>query len=455
MTELNRAILGRRCAPERFALALNERLADLPEAESFTPLSAQRMVVLLGLAGASLGRHYQERDPAHRATPERAFDGVRVGAARTPFRAYFARLAERTGTGHCERDTYASLVRWNLPETQLRWAGRVVAVLPGVFQGSGVHTYTGTVEEARFLGLLKLSETLELGVNTTLLPLLDEAVDLSGDEALHRVATAVIFLDGLRRLNGLFAALPAAESLSSHYFLDVFRQYAVRWVAGDIPPSGALDPEAIGRDVLLGIDSPGYEEHVRRLFPALLDDERARITELLAGPSLPALVLGKLGLEAGLQEDVSRARLSALATDYPIVAALALLLQAHARFSGVHLMMTKKFLFNPQRTRDHVGFGDPGVVSNRRGTTGMDERYLQDLTRARQHHPLAAFRRVPAAELASACGLNRVRQEGSEELSDLVQYTPVHGSGSVSIRPRFAIEGHVDTTTPTSHGNDE
>ena len=64
MTELNRAILGRQSAPEVFASALNEQLAGLGEAESFTPLSAQRLVVLLGFAGASLGRHYQEQDAA-------------------------------------------------------------------------------------------------------------------------------------------------------------------------------------------------------------------------------------------------------------------------------------------------------------------------------------------------------------------------------------------------------
>jgi hypothetical protein len=56
--------------------------------------------------------------------------------------------------------------------------------------------------------------------------------------------------------------------------------------------------------------------------------------------------------------------------------------------------------------------------------------------------------------LASACGLNRVRQEGSEELSDLVRYSPADCSGPVLVRPRYAAEGHADTTTPTWYGND-
>ena len=40
------------------------------------------------------------------------------------------------------------------------------------------------------------------------------------------------------------------------HFMDVFRQFAVHWTADDIPPSGALDPEALKRDFLLGIGIP-------------------------------------------------------------------------------------------------------------------------------------------------------------------------------------------------------
>jgi hypothetical protein len=36
-------------------------------------------------------------------------------------------------------------------------------------------------------------------------------------------------------------------------------------------------------------------------------------------------------------------------------------------------MLAKKYLFAPQRERNRADAGDTGVVSNRRGTTGMDE----------------------------------------------------------------------------------
>jgi hypothetical protein len=68
------------------------------------------------------------------------------------------------------------------------------------------------------------------------------------------------------------------------------------------------------------------------------------------------------------------------------------LLSAHARASGAHLMLSKKYLFKPQRRRDHSGQGDQHLVSNRAGTTGMNETFLERITRARREHPLAPLR---------------------------------------------------------------
>jgi len=47
-----------------------------------------------------------------------------------------------------------------------------------------------------------------------------------------------------------------------------------------IPPSGALDPEAIARDCLLGVRSSRYQAHIERIFPALLDTERELLSRL-------------------------------------------------------------------------------------------------------------------------------------------------------------------------------
>ena len=250
-------------------------------------------MVLLGLIGAGLGRHFQERDPAHRRQPERAFD-LTVGVDRVPFLDYFARLAARTGTGHPHRDAYASLTRWNLPTSEVWWGDARLATLPGDFDDGLIRTYTGEWDEVRFLELTKLSETLERAVNHTLTPLADETVELCGAEAVHRLGVAAELLDAVRRLNTAFAALPPVDGLRAGHFMDVFRQFAVHWRPGDMPPSGALDPEAIERDLLLGVDPPGYRGHIARLHPGLLAEEWDRLGTVMDRPGLPDLLLARL-----------------------------------------------------------------------------------------------------------------------------------------------------------------
>lgn len=419
---LNRDILARRRPPGELGAELARSvLADLPVPESLAVRQAQQMVVLLGLAGASLGRHYQELDTAHRATPERAFDPYRVGREAVPFLVYFGRLAERTGTGHCHRDSYASLTRWNVPTTEVWWAGERIAVLEGVFGDGLVRTYTGTADERRFFELIKVSEAIELAINTALMPLSDATLGADEPEALDRVRLAAALLEELRRLNAHFAALPPGDGLRADYFMDVFRQYAVHWRVDDIPPSGAVDPEAIARDLLLGVSAPGYGTNVRRLSPALLDTERDLLSRLLERPSVPDTILGSLGLDRFTLAGMSPAQLREAVGRHPVLAALYLLLSGHARMSGVHLKIVKKYLFVPQRRREAAGFGDRGVVSNRLGTTGMDEQYLEELTRARQRHALGCLRVLGGSELDALAGLGQVRAR-SAGLASLVRF---------------------------------
>lgn len=438
LPSLNQDILARRRPPGDLGAELARSvLADLPRPESLTVRQAQQMVVLLGLAGASLGRHYQELNRDHRATPERAFDPCPVGPEAIPFRAYFGRLAERTGTGHCHRDSYAALTRWNVPTTEVWWAGERVAVLAGVFGDGLVRTYTGTAEEVRFFELIKVSEAIEQAANAALMPLSDTALDARDPEALDRIRLAVVLLAELRRVNAHFAALPPEEGLRAEYFMDVFRQYAVHWAPGDVPPSGALDPEAIARDYLLGVRPPSYQAHVERILPALLGTERELLSRLAKRPSLPDMALRSLGIGAAALAAMSPAQLRATVSWRPVLAALYLLLIAHARMSGVHLKIAQKYLFAPQRRREIAGLGDPHVVSNRRGTTGMDERYLQELTRARHQHVLACLHALGGSELDALAGLDRVRAAPAD-LGSLVRFT---GSGTRRSCPVAWLEG--------------
>lgn len=393
LPRLNRAILQDGADPAVLTVSLRDAvLPALPAAQELTAPAAQRLVVLLGLVGASVARHFQGHHPDGRATPEHAFDGLTAGPLAVPYRTYFAAVADRTGTGHCHRDTYASLVRWNVGTAEVRLDGQVAAVLPGAFDDGRIRTYTGAAAEEHFFTLVKQGEAIELAVNQRLLPLAAPRARLDDEEAAVRVRAATVLLDALRRLFVRFAGLPPERGMPPEHFLDVFRQFAVHWSADDIPPSGALDPESLKRDFLLGLALPGYAERVRRLFPALLDDERVELERLMGRPTLPQRLADALGFDLATLPAAPPAALAGLVQRHPILADWYGLLACHARTAAAHLMLSKKFLFRPQGRRDAAGRGDQALVSNRRGTTGMTETYLERLTTARREHALAPLR---------------------------------------------------------------
>jgi hypothetical protein len=88
---------------------------------------------------------------------------------------------------------------------------------------------------------------------------------------------------------------------------------------------------------------------------------------------------------------MGRDALHELARRHPALAACYLVLAASSRVSAAHLMLTKKYLFKPQRKRDENELPDGVVVSNRAGTTGMLELLLESLHRARMRHRLVVF----------------------------------------------------------------
>jgi hypothetical protein len=239
-------------------------------------------------------------------------------------------------------------------------------------------------------------------VNTLLAPLAAGDVGLASFDGLHRVRQATTLLEALRRLFLEFAEAGPGRGMRPQYFMDVFRQFAAHWVAGDIPPSGALDADAIKRDFLLGTTDEHYLRHVGRVLPALLTAERDDLARCMDRPSLPDRLLAALGTDRHELAAMAPYQLEALATTHPAVTDWHRLLAAHGRAAGAHLMLSKRFLFNPQRRRDEEGLGDEQIVSNRRGTTGMDESILDRLTRLRREHALAPLRRVAAQAEAGA-----------------------------------------------------
>jgi hypothetical protein len=112
----------------------------------------------------------------------------------------------------------------------------------------------------------------------------------------------------------------------------------------------------------------------------------------MSRPTLPQRLLSALGVDPDQLRAAAGDELRRLIGRYPALVDWYRLLLAHARASGAHLMLSKKFLFKPQHRRDLSGEGDRPLVSNRAGTTGMNELFLERITRARQEHVLAPLR---------------------------------------------------------------
>ncbi|HEU5332440.1 MAG TPA: hypothetical protein VFU73_06750 [Actinocrinis sp.] len=419
LPELNRSVLSGREPAANLTAALRRALTDdLPLPETFAPDQAKRLLVLLGLAGSSVARHYQEADPARAAHPAWSFGRLTVGPAKIPFAQYFARLADASQTGHPPRDCYASLVRWNAPTTVVEADGEALAVLPGSFPDGATRTYTGDPGEIAFFALLKKSEALERAVNDVLEPVAQGAVGPLSQDAVDRALLATRLMTALIHVNQEFAAAPPEHGgLSTEHCLDAFRQFAVHWEVGDLPPAGAQDPEFIRRDLLLGIDFPGYAEHVRRIYPSLLGSEREMLDRDGARPALPESLLAALGIDPDEPVRCTRDRARELVRAHPQLAAWYLLLAANAEFGAVHLMLTDRILFKAQRERDPSRDGDRSPVAQPRDAAGIEEPLLVRLALARRNHALRGLGQLPHRELASACG-DGAWLGGNTELDD-------------------------------------
>ncbi|GAA0816351.1 hypothetical protein [Spirilliplanes yamanashiensis] len=395
LPRLNRAVLFDAAPSGTVAAGLaRDVLPLLPDPADLTTLDARRLVIGLGFAGASIARHHQEHHPERKADPLASFAGLTARGRSFP--DYFAALAEAAGDGHYQRETYASIVLWNVPTTEVRVGGVALARLPGVFEDGLIRSYTGDPGEEWFFELVKKGQTIEAGANALLEPISDGLVDPCEPDGLDRVRLATRLIEELRALFLDFANPTGERGMEPEYFMDVFRQYAVHWRPGDIPPSGALDVDALKRDFLLGIGYPGYDRHVAKLEPALLRDEWTALHRLMQRPPLPETVLRRAGVAPEHLAELTAPALAGIVAAHPALVDWYLLLSAHARAAGAHLMLSKRFLFNPQRGRDSSGIGDKELVSNRSGTTGMDESFLDRLTRVRRAHLLAPLRRTPA-----------------------------------------------------------
>lgn len=398
----NRDVLAGSATPEDLIASANRRLRELPEPDELSTRDACRALVSIGIIGSSVGRHLQERDLRLKKTPAASFADLAVGSPAVPFIDYVTWLAERTGTGHPPRDAYASLVRWNAPEVVVYWEDAGIATLPSVFDDGQTRTYTGHGGERTFFRLLKLAEALELAANAQLELVSGSDVDLTAPEATAAMVRAAALIEAVQRESDAeFHRGGPADHLDSDHFLDVLRQFTVHWRSGDLPPSGAQDPEFLKRDLLLGIDYPDYPGHIRRVFTMLLESERAELERLFDTTPLPIRLLKAVGVAPEELADMPVAGLRQLVRSAPSVAACYVVLRANAGLASWHLAVTKRLMFDPMRERERKGIPDRELVSNWVGTTGLVEANLEQLAAARERHPLTPLAAIEDAEIAS------------------------------------------------------
>ncbi|HEX5119892.1 MAG TPA: hypothetical protein VFW65_32295 [Pseudonocardiaceae bacterium] len=393
----------------------------LPDPRNVSLRYAQQMIVDVGVIGASVGRHRQEHDRALLNDPERSFDGVLVGPAGTPFLDYFSDLAEASGTGHPARDALVSLVRWNVPGVTVRWEGERLESVPSVFDDGLIRAYMGKPAEGFLFTLLKKSEAVELAANRILEPLAAGDILMTSDEARERMRAASGLLYVLHQMNLDFVAHSDGVGFVPDFFIDVLRQFAIHWRPDDIPPSGAEDVEFLKRDFLLGMNFPHYDRHVRRIFPALLDEDRESLRATADLPSLPGQLLAELGIAAADLTAMSESDLTAVVRREPAVSVLYFLLQVNAQVAASHLMLTKKYLFKPTSQRDEADRVEAAIVSNYAGTTGMLEKLLENLAAARRDHLLQNLRQVPRDLLKESTGMPPFIRVSQDEISTVVQ----------------------------------
>lgn len=398
LPRLNRAVLfdGAHCQSLVDALRA-EVLSQLAlDPAVYGPREAQQVTVLMGMWGSACVRHFVEQGQVPVYDTGGLFAQLQVHGR--PFRTYLSEVADRTGVGHPDRDTYVSYFHWNPPTVHVRWDGQEWTV-PGVFGDGRARTYTGDPRERELLGFVKSAEAVELAANDLVEPLLDDAVPAA--EWRERMTAAAGLLNAVHRLFAAFTRTPAERRMSPEFFTDTWRQFTNHWEPGDYPPSGAADTEFIARDLILGLDVPDYLSYVRRLFPAFLPDGRQRLIRLMGATPLPELVLKRAGVSHDALDAASPDELTALARAHPEVAACYLLLAENVRVATAHLNFARRFVFDLRRTRDAHGAPDTVVMSSRIGSTGIRESFMDELKNARRRHPLTAFEQCRRPELTT------------------------------------------------------
>jgi len=419
------------------ALCNDELLPQAPPVEALTPAQAMQVLMLLGLCGSSIERHAQQQTlrraltrvapPAPPTpppvTPGQGLERLRVGRHQR-FIDYFQRVADVIG--HPYRDSFTTYIASNGPAIAILHpdTGEMIHGLPAGFSDGTLVTFTQEDAEVEFIRLLKECAGLQGAANLFLEQLQQSGISVAHRDAIRAALHATTLLCAIR---AKIVEFMRRSSFQADFFLDILRQYACQWSQDRAlrAPSGANDPTALHRDVMLFAELvpssahfPGYKAHVHQVCSVLMPPEVERITRARRTESLEEQIYTQLGLtKQAINALDERAVLGVLA-QHPWLAAYALLYKAQKDVSHAHYGTVMHYLVKPKRARDAQA--DPReavtIVANTHGTTGMDPlQIMQHLNEARAHHFLASL----------SVG-ERARQWIRREVSALGYVPPTH-----------------------------
>ncbi|MFF4750222.1 hypothetical protein ACWD5R_27905 [Streptomyces sp. NPDC002514] len=407
LPRFNNLVLAGEVEPEIMVREMNRLLLTLPQTDTVSHDEARTLLVELGMWGSSVAMHFQRRDlDRAKNHPSTGLDQLAVGYQRVPFLAYFAQLATASGTGHPNRDAYASLIKWNSPDMRAYWSGECVARIPSVYEDGITRTYTGDIGEVQCIELFDRCETLEMAANRALRTIWEQGCSgMEADEIRDRFNQANHMLMAARRLMLDFQHGDERGSMSASRFMDVFRQFAVHWEVDDVPPSGTQDIEFITRDLMSGIQPSKHQAHIRKIYPGLLSGEREQLNRAMQYSPLPYILLDRAGITKLDLDAMSDGEIAGLLSKFPEIAGCYLWLRASAMLSATHLMLSKKFLYKPARQREEKGTFGRTPVPNDRGITGLPETALDRTNDARKHHPLFRIGSLGGRQICSISGM--------------------------------------------------
>jgi hypothetical protein len=411
---LNQAAYHGSLSYEALAAICNDALLpQAPPVEALNPEQAMQVLMLLGLCGSSIERHAQQQTlrralammapPAPPTpppvTPGRGLERLLVDRHQR-FIDYFQRVADVIG--HPYRDSFTTYIAYNGPAIAILHpdTGARIHRLPAGFPDGTLLTYTKQDAEVEFIRLLKECAGLQGAANLFLEQLQQAGIPVAHRDAIRAALHATTLLCAIR---AKMVEFMRRSSFQADFFLDILRQYACPW-SQDRPlraPSGANDPTALHRDVMLFAELvpssehfPGYKAHVHQVCSVLMPPEVERITRASRTASLEEQIYMQLGLtKQAINALNERAVLSVLA-QHPWLAAYALLYKAQKDVSHTHYGTVMHYLVQPKRARD--AHADPReavtIVANTHGTTGMDPlQIMKHLNEARAHHFLASL----------------------------------------------------------------